>query len=49
MTHYGQVLEDPEYYDDVDEGDWDDIEELEDPADFISALEIYSPNNTINS
>jgi hypothetical protein len=49
MTHYGQVLEDPEYYDEVDEGDWDDINELEDPTDFIAALEIYHPSNTINS
>ncbi len=50
MSYYGMVTEDPDYDDDgvlIDE-DFD-IEELEDPSDFITALEIYNPNNTINS
>lgn len=52
MTHYyGQVLEDPEYY---DEGDavWDetfDEDEFEDPTDFVTELERYNPFNTVNS
>lgn len=53
MSYFGMVTEDPMYDDDgvlVDEDDqWEDMEDLEDPADFISALEIYHPNNTINS
>lgn len=46
--YYGQVFEDPEYYDD-EEPIVDDIEEFEDPSDWISALEVYSPHNTVNS
>ena len=51
MAHYGQVLEDPDYYDDGDQA-WDDsldLEEVEDPTDFISELERYNPFQTINS
>jgi hypothetical protein len=53
MSYYGMVTEDPTYDEDgvmIDEdADWDDINELEDPTDFIAALEIYHPSNTINS
>lgn len=45
--HYGQVFEDPEYYD--NEEPEVDVEEFEDPTDWIAALEVYSPHNTINS
>ncbi len=51
MSHYGQVLEDPEYYDAGDQA-WDDSfddEEFEDSVDFISQMELYSPFNTANS
>ena len=45
--HYGQVFEDPEYYN--EEPVVEDDEELEDPTNFIAALEIFNPHNTINS
>ena len=51
MSHFGQVLEDPEYYDDADQA-WDDgldEEEFEDPVDFVTELERYNPFNTVNS
>ncbi len=51
MSHYGQVLEDPEYYDAGDQT-WDDTldeEEFEDDVDFISVMEHYNPFNTVNS
>ena len=51
MSHFGQVLEDPEYYDDADQA-WDDSlneEELEDGVDFVSEMERYNPFNTVNS
>ncbi len=53
MSYYGMVTEDPDYDEDgvlLDEDDqWEDMEEFDDPADFIASLEIYNPNNTINS
>lgn len=48
MTHYGQVLEDPEYYDDVDEGDWEEMEDHGTWVDLVDAA-AYDPFNTINS
>ena len=46
--HFGQVFEDPEYYD-TEEPVVTEPEEFEDPTDWIAALEVYSPHNTINS
>jgi hypothetical protein len=51
MSHFGQVLEDPEYYDAGDAA-WDaamDEDEFEDDVNFISEMERYNPFNTINS
>lgn len=51
MSHFGQVLEDPEYYDDRDQA-WDDSldeDEFEDNVNFIVELERYNPFNTVNS
>jgi hypothetical protein len=49
MSHFGQVLEDPEYYDDADQA-WDDgLDEFEDGVDFVSEMERYNPFNTVNS
>jgi hypothetical protein len=51
MSYFGQVLEDPEYYDDRDQA-WDDSldeDEFEDDVNFIVELERYNPFNTVNS
>jgi TfoX/Sxy family transcriptional regulator of competence genes len=52
MSHFGQVVEDPEYYDDADQA-WDDSleldDEFEDSVDFITELERFNPFNTVNS
>jgi hypothetical protein len=52
MSYFGQVLEDPEYYDEGDQV-WDDTldddDEFEDPTDFVSVMEHYNPFNTVNS
>ena len=50
MSYPGQVFEDPEYYDDAAlELSDEDLEELEDPTNFIAVLERFNPFNTVNS
>lgn len=52
MSYYGQVFEDPEYYDELPsnpEQPYDDNDELQDASDWFSTVEKYSPFETINS
>jgi len=42
---YRPTYEDPEYYDDADESDWQEMEDLEEDM----ANDNYSPFGTVNS